>query len=88
MSHELPSDEDIVPMDISPDIVCFVCGENKWSECEVNTKSHYDLAWDKKLAFWYGRSECINCGVAIRWEIDPDKTYPPSSDPNDTSPIP
>jgi hypothetical protein len=81
-------DPDIVPMDISPNIACFACGDNKWGMCIVNTRTQIDWAWNKKLAYWYGRSECLNCGIAIRWEIDPDKNYPPTGDTNDASPTP
>lgn len=75
-------DENIVPMDISPNIQCYGCGENRWGICIVNTNKQFDYGFNKPLRFWYGRSVCLNCELTIRWEIDPDILYPPSAPDN------
>lgn len=75
-------DDNIVPMDISPDIQCYGCGDNRWGMCVVNTNPQYDYGFQKPLPFWYGRSVCLNCLLTIRWEIDPDILYPPSAPDN------
>ena len=80
-------DDGIIPMAISPNVICYGCGENKWGVCIVNTNPHYDFGFGKKLPYWYGRSSCLNCDLAIRWEINPDILYPPSN-PENNEPSP
>jgi hypothetical protein len=78
----------IIPMAISPDIVCYGCGENRWGMCIVNTNPQFDWGLKVKIPFYFGISDCLECGTTIRWKIDPDSAYPPCDpDTNDASPI-